>query len=89
MTRGPVMRFSSALKAVEAKEWIENQQNFLLLKKAFDSTSRFARLDSIKSCIASRYLYIRFVSTTGDAMGMNMLSKVNIKIKLIFSCFSS
>ena len=76
MTRGPVIRFSSALKAAEAKEWADQEANFLLLKKEFDSTSRFARLQSIKCCIASRYLYIRFMSTTGDAMGMNMLSKV-------------
>ncbi len=76
MTRGPVIRFPSATKAVEAKEWIENKDNYSSPKSAFDSTSRFAKLQSIKCCIASRYLYIRFSSTTGDAMGMNMLSKV-------------
>lgn len=75
MTRGPVVRFSSAMKSAEAKEWADNDDNFLTLKKAFDSTSRFARLESIKCCVASRYLYIRFCSSTGDAMGMNMLSK--------------
>ncbi len=75
MTRGPVIRFASALKSAEAKEWADSEENFMLLKRAFDSTSRFAKLSSVKCCVASRYLYMRFVSTTGDAMGMNMLSK--------------
>ncbi len=75
MTRGPVIRFESAMKSAEAKGWVDNEENFLKLKESFDSTSRFARLQSIKCCVASRYLYLRFTSTTGDAMGMNMLSK--------------
>ena len=37
--------------------------------------TRFARLQSIKVVQAARNLYIRFIATTGDAMGMNMLSK--------------
>lgn len=38
---------------------------------------RFARLQSVKGVVAGRLLFIRFVATTGDAMGMNMVSKVN------------
>ena len=45
------------------------------MKKAFDSTSRFARLQTIKTAMAGTYLYVRFKTTTGDAMGMNMISK--------------
>ena len=39
------------------------------------STSRFARLQELKCRPAGRELYIRFKALTGDAMGMNMLSK--------------
>lgn len=37
---------------------------------------RFARLNKLMVSLAGRNLYIRFHSQTGDAMGMNMLSKV-------------
>lgn len=45
------------------------------MKAAFNSTSRFGRLQHIQVAMAGSALYLRFVSTTGDAMGMNMLSK--------------
>ena len=38
-------------------------------------SSRFARLQSIKANMAGKNLYIRFTCSTGDAMGMNMVSK--------------
>lgn len=54
---------------------MEDPANFLLMKENFDDTSRFARLTKIFVKIAGRHLFIRFEATTGDAMGMNMLSK--------------
>jgi hydroxymethylglutaryl-CoA reductase (NADPH) len=45
------------------------------MKEAFNSTSRFARLQQLKTTIAGKLLFIRFKTTTGDAMGMNMISK--------------
>ncbi|RVX15891.1 3-hydroxy-3-methylglutaryl-coenzyme A reductase 1 [Vitis vinifera] len=38
-------------------------------------SSRFARLQSIQCAMAGKNLYIRFSCSTGDAMGMNMVSK--------------
>lgn len=61
----------------EAKLWMDNSENFKIIKSAFDSTSRFARLTKLLVRIAGRHLFIRFTASTGDAMGMNMLSKVN------------
>lgn len=38
-------------------------------------SSRFGKLQGIKCALAGRNLYIRFTCSTGDAMGMNMVSK--------------
>ncbi|KAF5280969.1 hypothetical protein FQR65_LT14907 [Abscondita terminalis] len=75
MTRGPVVRFASMVEASKALGWLEKPDNYLAVKASFDSSSRFARLTKLHVRIAGRYLFIRFVAKTGDAMGMNMLSK--------------
>ena len=75
MTRGPAIDFPSIVVAAEAKAWIASEKGFATIKDAFDSTSRFAKLQSLKTAIAGRTLYIRFATSTGDAMGMNMISK--------------
>uniref|UniRef100_A0A3B4AX61 3-hydroxy-3-methylglutaryl coenzyme A reductase n=1 Tax=Periophthalmus magnuspinnatus TaxID=409849 RepID=A0A3B4AX61_9GOBI len=75
MTRGPVVRLPSACRAAEVKLWLESPEGFSVLQEAFDETSRFGRLRKLLVGLAGRNLYIRFQSQTGDAMGMNMLSK--------------
>eukprot|EP01091_Cochliopodium_minus_P020395 TRINITY_DN889_c0_g1_i2.p1 TRINITY_DN889_c0_g1~~TRINITY_DN889_c0_g1_i2.p1 ORF type:complete len:545 (+),score=184.22 TRINITY_DN889_c0_g1_i2:660-2294(+) len=75
MTRGPVLMMPSVEKAKKLKEWIDFQENVFQIASAFNSTSRFARLSALKCTVVGRYIYIRFKSTTGDAMGMNMISK--------------
>uniref|UniRef100_A0A3B4XB99 3-hydroxy-3-methylglutaryl coenzyme A reductase n=1 Tax=Seriola lalandi dorsalis TaxID=1841481 RepID=A0A3B4XB99_SERLL len=75
MTRGPVVRLPSACQAAEVKAWLESTDGFHAIKEAFDNTSRFARLQKMLVGLAGRNLYIRFHSKTGDAMGMNMISK--------------
>jgi hydroxymethylglutaryl-CoA reductase (NADPH) len=75
MTRGPCVGFDTLARAAEAKVWLDSEAGTKLMKDAFNSTSRFARLQSMKTALAGTYLYIRFKTTTGDAMGMNMISK--------------
>uniref|UniRef100_UPI00398E3902 3-hydroxy-3-methylglutaryl-CoA reductase a n=1 Tax=Pristiophorus japonicus TaxID=55135 RepID=UPI00398E3902 len=75
MTRGPVVRLPSACEAAEVKAWLESPDGFQIIKEIFDSTSRFARLQKLQIALAGHNLYIRFQSKTGDAMGMNMISK--------------
>nr|AAL37041.1 3-hydroxy-3-methylglutaryl coenzyme A [Pisum sativum] len=75
MTRAPVVRFSSAKRAAQLKFYLEDPLNFDELSLSFNKSSRFARLQSIQPAIAGKNLYIRFRCSTGDAMGMNMVSK--------------
>ena len=75
MTRGPCVGFQTLSRAGAAKLWLDSEDGQKTMKRAFNSTSRFARLQSMKTALAGTYLYIRFKTTTGDAMGMNMISK--------------
>lgn len=75
MTRAPVVRFGSAKRAAELKFFLEDPLNFEALSLVFNRSSRFGRLQSINCAIAGKNLYIRFTCSTGDAMGMNMVSK--------------
>lgn len=75
MTRAPVVRFASAKRAAELKQFLEDPLSFDTLSVVFNKSSRFGRLQSIRCAIAGKNLYIRFCCSTGDAMGMNMVSK--------------
>ena len=75
MTRGPCVGFETLSRAGAAKVWLDSPEGQKTMRDAFNSTSRFARLQQMKSTIAGTYVYIRFKTTTGDAMGMNMISK--------------
>ncbi|KAI4327875.1 hypothetical protein L6164_020286 [Bauhinia variegata] len=75
MTRAPVVRFATAKRAAQLKFFLEDSLNFESLSGIFNKSSRFARLQSIQCAMAGKNLYIRFSCSTGDAMGMNMVSK--------------
>ncbi len=75
MTRAPVLLLPSAERACAMKEWIEAPENFEKIKAGFESTTNFGKLQNIKCSIAGRHIFLRFICTTGDAMGMNMISK--------------
>ena len=73
MTRAPVIKAKSLTDALEIKAWIEG--NFKELKKAAEVTTRHGKLIKIDPIlIVGRYVYPRFVFTTGDSMGMNMVT---------------
>ncbi|KAK7276568.1 hypothetical protein RIF29_17711 [Crotalaria pallida] len=75
MSRAPVVRFSTAKRAAELKFFLEDPLNFDTLAVVFNRSSRFARLQRIQCTVAGKNVYLRFTCSTGDAMGMNMVSK--------------
>lgn len=76
MSRGPVVRLPDIRRAAQVMAWLDDPAHVKLVKESFNATSRFARLQKIRVQNAGRHLFIRFVAKTGDAMGMNMVSKV-------------
>ncbi|EEC73885.1 hypothetical protein OsI_08675 [Oryza sativa Indica Group] len=75
MSRAPAVKLPSAMRAAELKAFAEAPANFELLAAVFNRSSRFGRLQDIRCALAGRNLYMRFSCITGDAMGMNMVSK--------------
>lgn len=75
MTRAPALRMPTARDACKLVQWVKKPESFQRLKDAFESTTRFGKLDEIKASIAGRNVHLRFKCSTGDAMGMNMISK--------------
>ena len=61
MSRGPVVRFSSAIRAAEIKNWLEEEDNFGKVKESFDSTSRYARLVELFLMCTSEGLSLFFL----------------------------
>nr|AAB69727.1 3-hydroxy-3-methylglutaryl coenzyme A reductase [Camptotheca acuminata] len=75
MTRAPVVRFGTAKMSAELKFFLEDPRNFDTLAVVFNKSSRFGRFQGIHCALAGQNLYMRFSCSTGDAMGMNMVSK--------------
>ncbi len=75
ITRAPCLRFPSALRAAALKKWVATEENYLKLEAAFNATTNFGKLHSCECTVAGRNAYLRFCCMSGDAMGMNMVSK--------------
>lgn len=73
MTRGPVLKAPSLDEAVEIRDWMVD--HFPDLKKAAEATTQYGKLVKIDPiAVVGRYVYPRFVFSTGDSMGMNMVT---------------
>jgi len=79
ITRAPCVRLPSAMRAAAVKLWIAQPENFQVLEAAFNSTTNYGRLAGIDATVAGRNVYLRFACMSGDAMGMNMVSKGCLK----------
>lgn len=79
MTRAPAIKTESVVEAVKVKTWFE--ENFNELKAIAESTTRHGKLVKIDPIIiVGNYVYPRFVFSTGDSMGMNMVTIATEKV---------
>lgn len=75
ITRAPLLKLPCVRTAKEAADWFTDPGNMKQLSRVFESTSNHAKLKSITPKQAGKLLFIRVVAGTGEAMGMNMISK--------------
>ncbi len=73
MQRAPVFVFPSAREAKDFGIWIK--ENFDEIKSQAETTTSVGKLRDVQQFPASRFLYLRFNFTTGDAAGQNMVGK--------------
>ena len=73
MQRAPVFVFDNAADARRFVDWI--RANREALATVCSESDPFVELDYIDPYLASRFAYLRFNYTTGDAAGMNMVGK--------------
>eukprot|EP00814_Leptocylindrus_danicus_P015990 CAMPEP_0116032666 /NCGR_PEP_ID=MMETSP0321-20121206/18312_1 /TAXON_ID=163516 /ORGANISM="Leptocylindrus danicus var. danicus, Strain B650" /LENGTH=651 /DNA_ID=CAMNT_0003508159 /DNA_START=572 /DNA_END=2527 /DNA_ORIENTATION=+ len=80
ITRAPCLRFESAAEAAALALWAQEPHNFAKLKAAFESTTSFGKLLSATPTVAGKNCYLRLKCFSGDAMGMNMVSKGSLAV---------
>ena len=73
MQRAPVFVFQDAVSCREFVNWI--QANFARIRQEAEATSSVARLLYIDPYIASKFVFLRFNFSTGDAAGQNMVGR--------------
>jgi len=86
ITRAPCLRFPTAIRAAALKKWVEVPANYKRIEEAFNSTTNYGLLESVTATIAGRNVYLRFACMSGDAMGMNMVSKGCLKAIELLEC---
>lgn len=74
-TRAPVFKVKNLLDGQKLVAW--TKKNFNLLKKITSETDRFLQLKEVQPSLLGRNVYLRLIFSTGEAMGMNMVTKAS------------
>jgi hydroxymethylglutaryl-CoA reductase (NADPH) len=74
MTRAPVLKTKSAKDSKKLMEWIHSEKAFEFFREEFLKSTKYAKLKEVKAYTTGRFVHVRFCSSTGAAMGMNMIT---------------
>ena len=77
MQRAPAFGFDSAREARAFGDWVT--ASFAAIEAEADATTRAGRLHDIEQFPASRFMFLRFNYTTGDAAGQNLTGKATLR----------
>eukprot|EP00520_Triparma_pacifica_P003771 CAMPEP_0118666556 /NCGR_PEP_ID=MMETSP0785-20121206/19281_1 /TAXON_ID=91992 /ORGANISM="Bolidomonas pacifica, Strain CCMP 1866" /LENGTH=491 /DNA_ID=CAMNT_0006560881 /DNA_START=44 /DNA_END=1516 /DNA_ORIENTATION=+ len=74
MTRCPALEFKTVKDAVAFKVYVEGD-GIGVVKESFEDTTKYGKLERVECKVVGRMVYFRVEAKTGEAMGMNMVSK--------------
>jgi hydroxymethylglutaryl-CoA reductase (NADPH) len=77
MQRAPAFGFDSAREARAFGNWVT--ASFAALKAEAEASTRAGRLHDIEQFPASRFMFLRFNYTTGDAAGQNLTGQATLR----------
>lgn len=72
MARAPLFKTPSVIHAKRLVDWVKS--NFSRVKEVAESTTRYGKLLDFSPYVVGKYVFLRFKFSTGDAMGMNMVT---------------
>lgn len=75
MTRCPCLEFPGLRSAAAFKRYVEGEEGGRVVREAFEDTTKHGRLRGVEAKVVGRIVYMRVSASTGEAMGMNMVSK--------------
>ncbi|KAF9762447.1 3-hydroxy-3-methylglutaryl-coenzyme A reductase [Nosema granulosis] len=76
ITRGFSMEFDDFDEAITFYRWLKYQENINELKRVGEMNSRYCKIKSITSKnVFGSMVFVKVTAFTGDAMGMNMITK--------------
>jgi len=73
MQRAPVFIFDTAREARAFRDWVEDK--IADIRREAESTTSVGKLQYIDTYLASKFAYLRFNYSTGDAAGQNMVGR--------------
>lgn len=78
ITRAPIIKVENMSDIIKLKSYINN--NFKILANIFESTTKYGKLKDINLHYNGLYIHLRINALSGNAMGMNIISKGTEKI---------
>jgi hydroxymethylglutaryl-CoA reductase (NADPH) len=73
MQRAPVFVFDDARQGRDFLKWVQDNED--VIRQRAEETSSIAHLVDIDPYLASKFVFLRFNYTTGDAAGQNMVGR--------------
>lgn len=76
--RAPYFIFKDIKTAKKFLDWLE--QNFPVIKQIAESTTQYGKLHDYRAYLVGNMVFVRLEYTSGDAMGMNMITKATYEV---------